>query len=84
MIYTILSWFFPHSKNILRKLAKDRLIRRYEYLSEVTRVLEEYVTKRILDGGSEDFISRSRNELLKHQAELAENQNLLDFLKDLK
>lgn len=70
-------WFY-------RKLAKGRLIRRYEYLNEVTKLLEQYVTKRILDGGSEEFLNRSRQELVTRQNEVKENERLIAFLRQIK
>jgi hypothetical protein len=67
-----------------RWLAKNRLVRRYEYLNEVTKILEEYVTQRILDGGSPDFLNKSRQTLVQHQGEIKENQRLIEFIKKLK
>ena len=64
-----------------RRLARWRLIRRYRYLNEVNRLMEEFVTKSILDGGSQEFVSASRKQLLTLQNEIKSSQKLLDFLK---
>jgi len=67
-----------------RRLAKWRLIRRYEYLNEVNSILEEYITSRILLGGSAEFLGKSRNDLVQKQNELKETEKMVDFLKSLK
>lgn len=66
-----------------RWLAKGRLIRRYEYLNEVNRILEEYITERILAGGSADFLAKSRSDLIAKQQEIKETGKMLEFLKKL-
>lgn len=70
--------------NINRKLAKYRLIKRYKYLIEVDRIMEEFVTKTILDGGSEEFIAASRNQLLTLQRDISSKEKLIAFLKEIK
>lgn len=70
----MIQWFY-------RKLAKSRLIRRYLYLIEVDRLMEEYLTKRILDGGSQEFIQKSRTSLVNLQNDSAENLRLVNFLR---
>lgn len=67
-----------------RRLAKWRLVRRYEYLTEVNKILEEYLTKKILQGGSQEFLSKGRADLIKNQNETKENRNFVEFLKKLK
>lgn len=64
--------------------ARFTLIRRYEYLNEVNKVLEEYLTKRILDGGSADFLAKGRTDLIAKQNEIKETENMVFFLKNLK
>lgn len=59
--------------------AKRNLIHRYEYLNEVNKLLEEYLTKRILDGGSEEFIAKSRSDLVLKQHEIKETQKMVEF-----
>jgi hypothetical protein len=70
--------------NFNRWLAKRRLIHRYKYLNEVNKILEEFITFRILQGGSPDNISGARKELIAKQNEIKEAQKLLDFIKKLK
>lgn len=70
--------------NINRKLARYRLVKRYKYLVEVDKIMEEFVTKSILDGGSEEFIAASRNQLLTLQRDISSKEKLIDFLKTLK
>lgn len=67
-----------------RWLAKKRLIGRYEYLNEVNKILEEYLTKKILQGGSQEFLTKGRADLVKNQNETKENENFVEFLKKLK
>lgn len=66
-----------------RRLARWRLIRRYKYLVEVNKLMEEFVTKSILDGGSQEFINASRKQLLTLQNDIKSSQKLLDFLKSV-
>ncbi len=67
-----------------RGKAKWTLIRRYEYLNQVNRVLEEYITERILAGGSADFLGKSRNDLVAKQGEIRETDKMIAFLRKLK
>ncbi len=71
-------------KKFNRWLAKWRLIRRYEYLNEVNKILEEYLTTRILAGGSAEFIGKGRKDLIEKQNEIKETDKMVDFLKKLK
>lgn len=64
--------------------ARFTLIRRYEYLNEVNAILEEYLTQRILGGGSAEFLGKSRSDLIAKQNEIKETQNMVHFLKNLK
>lgn len=70
--------------NYLRKLAKWRLIRRYKYLIEVDTIMEEFVTRTILDGGSEEFKNESRRQLISLQNDIKSKKRLLEFLKEIK
>lgn len=67
-----------------RWLAKWRLIKRYEYLNQVNRILEEYITDRILAGGSAEFLNKSRTDLVAKQGEIRETDKMVEFLKKLK
>jgi len=62
--------------DFLRWWVKTRLIRRYKYLLEVNKVLEEYVTTRVIDGET-----NRRKELVEKQKEIAEMNRLIDFFK---
>lgn len=70
--------------NFNRWLARKRLVKRYKYLVEVDKILEEFITFRIVNGGSPENISKARNELIQKQNEIKETEKLLDFLKRLK
>jgi len=76
--------FMGLKQKYYRKLAKWRLIRRYEYLNEVNKILEDYIKSRILNGGNDKFIEKGRQDLVNKQAEIKEQETLLDFLKNLK
>lgn len=67
----------------LRKLAKHRLINRYNYLNEVNKILEEYIKSRIMNGGSADFLAKSRQDLINKQNEIKESERLVSFLRKL-
>jgi hypothetical protein len=71
-------------KKYYRWKAKFTLIRRYEYLNEVNAVLEEYITFKILEGGSQEFLTKGREDLIKKQAEIRETTKMLEFLKSIK
>lgn len=80
--YSLLSERYPVGKEItmeikkwyLRRKAKRKLAKQYEYLVEVNTLLEEYITAKILDGGSTRFIEDGRKNLVTKQAELRENK----------
>jgi len=67
-----------------RKLARFRLKKRYSYLNEVNKILEDYIKTRVLEGGDEKFLQKSRQDLISKQAEIKENERLINFLKQLK
>lgn len=67
-----------------RLKAKYTLIRRYEYLNEVNKVLEEYLTEKLIRGGSDEFMAKGRADLANKQSEIRETQSMVDFLKRLR
>lgn len=67
-----------------RSKAKRDLISKYLYLIEVNKLLESFLTKRILDGGSAEFISSARKNLIEKQNEIRENEKFVEFLKSTK
>lgn len=71
-------------KKFYRWLAKWRLIRRYEYLTEVNNLMEEFITNEILSGGSDDFIGESRKQLISLQNETQKQGAMIAFLKSVK
>lgn len=84
MIETISRFLQTRKERTYRWFAKRRLIRRYEYLIQVNTILEEFITKKILDGGSSDFLGKMRSDLVAKQNEIKETQKMVDFLKGLK
>lgn len=77
--------FIQLRQKYFRWLAKRRLISRYGgYLKEVNSILEDYLTEKILQGGSQEFIAKGRSELAQKQAEIKENDRFVEFLKNLK
>ena len=66
-----------------RALATWRLKRRYKYLIEVDKIMEQFVTQNILDGGSSEFIGASRKQLLSLQQDINSKERLLAFLKSI-
>jgi len=67
-----------------RTKAKRKLTQQYEYLVEVNTLLEEYITEKILTGGSQQFIEEGRKNLITKQREIAENKSFLAFLSKAK
>lgn len=61
--------------------ASRKLIHQYKYLIAVNKLLESYLTKRILGGGSAEFIASARKNLIEKQNEIKENENFVEFLK---
>lgn len=61
-------------------LARWRMVRRYRYLIEVNKILEEYLTQQIIAGGSEDFIKDSRKQLLSIQGETKTHERFVNYL----
>ena len=68
---------------IYRWLAKKRLVKRYEYLNEVNKIMESYITRRILDGGSQEFLTKSRSDLVNKQNEIKETEKMVEFIRNL-
>lgn len=64
-----------------RRKARRTLINRYEYLNEVNKILEEYLTEKILQGGSAEFLAKGRADLSNKQSEIRETQAMVDFLR---
>lgn len=71
-------------KKINRFIAKKRLLRRYKYLIEVDKIMEGFVTKTILDGGSAEFIAASRKQLLTLQNDIGSKERLINYLNKIK
>lgn len=67
-----------------RKLAKFRLKRRYEYLIEVDKLMSEFITKTIIDGGSNEFVAMQRKQLVNMENDINSKVKLLEFLKNTK
>lgn len=67
-----------------RKLAIWRLKKRYKYLIEVDKLMEEFTTRTILDGGSEEFLAKSRRQLVSLQNDIKSKERLIEFLKQSK
>lgn len=59
-------------------------MKQYEYLVEVNTLLEEYITQKILTGGSSKFIEDGRKNLITKQSEIRENKSFLEFLSKVK
>jgi hypothetical protein len=67
-----------------RWLAKTRLIHRYDYLNQVNIILEEYLTEKLLQGGSTEFLNKGRQDLVAKQNEIKETGAMVEFLKRIK
>lgn len=64
--------------------ARTTLIHRYEYLNEVNDILEKYITQKILEGGSQEFLTKGRQDLISKQSEIRETTKMIDFLYKVK
>lgn len=69
-------------KKYLRHKAKRTLKKQYEYLIEVNAILEEYLTEKLLQGGSQEFMAKGRADLANKQSELKTNLEFIEFLNN--
>jgi hypothetical protein len=76
MLHKFYIWF-------LNKLAIWRMKKRYYYLIEVNKILQEFITNEIIKGGSDTFIAESRKQLLANQNETKTHERFIEFLKTL-
>ena len=65
-------------KKIKKRVFKE-LVERYKYQIETNRVLEQWITQRILDGQQ-----GRRQELNRKQAEIKEMEDFLEFLSKIR
>lgn len=63
--------------------AKRKNINHYLYLIENDKLLEEFETQKLLEGGSGKYLTDGRTNLLQTQMRLKEEQRFVDFLKSL-
>lgn len=66
-----------------RLKAKRKNIHRYLYLIENDKLLEEFETQKLLEGGSAKYLTDGRTNLLQTQLRLKEEQRFVDFLRSL-
>jgi len=78
---SVRAWFTREAW--LRRKAKRGLIKRYDYLLQVEGIMEEYITSTIISGGSQEFVMKSRQELVKKQGEIKGMETMLEFLKTI-
>ena len=67
-----------------RYIAKRKLLHQYRYLNEVNRIMEEYLTSTLLNGGNPETLEKGRADLVKNQQEQKVNEIFINFLKNLK
>jgi hypothetical protein len=65
-------------KRLKRKLIREMIIR-YNANIEMNKILEEWITQRILSGQTE-----RRQELLQKQAEISETTEFIKFISKIK
>lgn len=68
----------------LRRKARRKLVSQYSYLAEVDKLLEEYMTAKIMDGGGDEFMAKGRANLANKQQEIRTNSEFLNFLKKIR
>ena len=68
-------------EKMLRRRAINKLIHQYEYLNQVNIVLEDYLSGKLLQGGSQEFMAKGRADLATKQGEIKTNKEFLEFLK---
>lgn len=71
-------------KKYYRWLAKWRFTHRYAYLIEVNNLLEEYITKSLLEGGSAEFLDKGRKDLVATQQDTKQKESFIRFIKGIK
>jgi hypothetical protein len=67
----------------LRWRATRMLKAKYEYINVVNEVMEEYLTEKLLQGGSQEFMAKGRADLAAKQQETQTNNEFLEFLGKL-
>lgn len=77
------SMYHELRRKYLRERARRKLISQYEYVQEVNRIMEEYMTGQLLRGGSDEFMKKGRADLAKVQQELKVNGEFIAFLRKL-
>lgn len=70
--------------NIYRKLAIWSYRREARAALEKDKIMEEFITQNILDGGGEEFIAKQRSQLLFIQNEIKAKKRLIEFLSGVK
>lgn len=71
-------------RKYLRGRARRKLIHQYQYVQEVNRIMEEYMTAQLLKGGSDEFMAKGRSDLAKTQNDLKVNKEFISFLQNLR
>lgn len=71
-------------KKYLLWKARRKLLSQYEYVMEVDRLLEDYLSSNLLRGGSDEFMKVGRENLIKKQQEIKTNTEFIKFLKEYK
>jgi hypothetical protein len=69
-------------KKYYRWLAKWRFVHRYAYLIEVNNLLEDYITKSLLEGGSPEFLDKGRKDLVSTQQDTKQKESFINFIKN--
>jgi len=64
-----------------RRKARRKLISQYEYVLEVDKIMEEYLTEKLVQGGSEEFMAKGRADLANSQAKVKTDSEFIQFLK---
>lgn len=83
-----LTWVF-NQKTMYRKLRtaflKWRAVRntlyQYEYVAEVNKLLEDFTTKKLLQGGSAEFMKVNRENLVTIQKDMKRNNEFIEYLR---
>lgn len=65
----------------LRNKARRKLISQYEYVLEVDKIMEEYLTEKLIQGGSDEFMAKGRADLANSQQKVKTDSEFIQFLK---
>lgn len=63
--------------------AKRKLISQYRYITEVDKILEDYISHTVMKGGSDEFLAKSRADLVTKRSAIKTQEAFIAFLQNI-